>query len=519
MTQPTPAEPSTESTRAADSNPGTALLPRVLGPFDAIMIVVGGIIGSGIFLKVSDIATAVPSFSLIMAVWIIGGIVTLCGALALAELAAMLPHAGGPYVYLREAYGRPAAFLWGWAEFSIIRTGSLGSLACGTVIYFNAFLVSLQQQGIAPQWLADRLSSDPLHPGLSHFSQALLAVAAVLLLSWINIVGTRSSAGVQNLTTIIKVSFLGLIIVGPWLAASSARITPSPMNWPADPEFNFLKAMGIAMIAVFWPYDGWINIGPIAEEIKKPQRNVPLALGIGVLIVALIYVLANLSYHSVLSITEVQNTDAVARDLFKTLADREPESWLNWKWLAILAPLGVMVSTFGALNSNLLAGPRIYFSMARDGLFPRLIGDVHPRFRTPANAILAQTLWSVLQIILVFCITSTPKKAFGQLTDFVVLGGTIFYALTVAAVYVLRRKMPEVERPYRTWGYPFTPALYLTAAAGVAYGSLSSKDGVLQVIAVVSLLAVGMIIYAFFRNLEIIAAEKPARRRPKKRRR
>ena len=517
MTQPPQAENPADSATSSDNNPGTAHLPRVLGPFDAVMIVVGGIIGSGIFLKVSDIDSAVPSFSLIMAVWIVGGIVTLCGALALAELAAMLPHAGGPYVYLREAFGRPAAFLWGWAEFSIIRTGSLGSLACGTVIYFNAFLVSLKQQGFAPQWLVERLSSDPLHPGLSHFSQALLALAAVLFLSWVNIVGTRSSAGVQNLTTIIKVSFLGLIIVGPWLAASTARVARAPLACPADPEFNFLKGLGLAMIAVFWPYDGWINIGPIAEEIKKPQRNVPLALGVGVMIVALIYVLANLSYHSVLSITEVQNTDAVARDLFKSLAEREPDSWMNWKWLAVLAPLGVMVSTFGALNSNLLAGPRIYFSMARDRLFPRFIGDVHPRFRTPANAILAQTVWSLLQIVLVFCYTTTPKKAFGQLTDFVVLGGTIFYALTVAAVYVLRRKMPDAEKPYRTWGYPFTPALYLAAAAGVAYGSLSSDDGLLQVAAVISLLAVGMIIYAFFRNLEIIAAEKPTRHRKKRR--
>ena len=252
MTQNTPAPSSADST-ASTSPPGQALLPRVLGPFDAVMIVVGGIIGSGIFLKVSRIDTAVPSFSLIMAVWIVGGIVTLCGALALAELAAMLPHAGGPYVYLRAAYGRAAAFLWGWAEFAIVRTGSLGSLACGTVIYFNAFLISLKQQGYAPQWLAERLSTDAAHPGLSHFSQGLLAIAAVLLLSWVNIIGTRSSAWMQNLTTIIKVSFLGLIIIGPWLSSSAARITPAPLSWPVDTEFNFLKGVGLAMVALFWP--------------------------------------------------------------------------------------------------------------------------------------------------------------------------------------------------------------------------------------------------------------------------
>ncbi len=519
MTQTKPA-PSTADSTSASSNPGQALLPRVLGPFDAIMIVVGGIIGSGIFLKVSDIDTHVPSFGLILGVWIVGGIVTLCGALALAELAAMLPHAGGPYVYLREAYGRPAAFLWGWTEFAIVRTGSLGSLACGTVIYFNAFLLSIKQQDYAPQWLADRLGSG----GLSHFSQALLAIAAVLILSWVNIIGTRSSAWTQNVTTIIKVSFLGLIIVGPWLAGSSARITPSPTYWPLQPEFSFFKGVGLAMLAVFWPYDGWINIGPIAEEVKKPQRNVPLALGLGVLLVGVIYVSAILSYHSVLSIGEIQESKAVASDLFTTLAIREPDSWISWKWLAILASLGVMVSTFGALNSNLLAGPRIYFSMARDGLFPKLIGDVHPRFKTPANAILAQTIWSVLQIVIVFLVASDPKDAFGKLTNFVVLGGTIFYALTVAAVYVLRRKMPEAERPYRTWGYPLTPAIYLLAAIGVCWGALTEKDsetgnnvGQYQVIAVISLIAVGMLIYAFFRAGELAALNRSFRRKSKKR--
>ncbi|MCE9525677.1 MAG: amino acid permease [Planctomycetales bacterium] len=517
MTQTKPAPSSADST-AVISGPSHALLPRVLGPFDAIMIVVGGIIGSGIFLKVSRIDTAVPSFSLIMAVWIVGGIVTLCGALALAELAAMLPHAGGPYVYLRAAFGRPAAFLWGWTEFSIVRTGSLGSLACGTVIYFNQFLISLKQQGYAPEWLALRLGNDLEHPGMSHFSQALLAIAAVLFLSWVNIIGTRSSAWMQNVTTIVKVSFLGLIILGPWLAGSAARITPAPMVWPSDPNFNFFKMIGLAMIAVYWPYDGWINIGPIAEEVKKPQRNVPLALGIGVLVVTLIYVCANLSYHSVLSIGQVQKSSAVASELFNTLGDREPESWMNWKWLSILASLGVMVSTFGALNSNLLAGPRIYFSMARDGLFPRALAQVHPRFQTPTNAILAQTVWSLLQIIVVFCVTRTPKDAFDTLTDFVIQGGTIFYALTVAAVYVLRRKMPVADRPYRTWGYPVTPAVYLIAAAVVVYsGFTDPESGRYQILAVVSLMAVGLLIYAFFRSLEIGEVERAIRRKAKRR--
>jgi basic amino acid/polyamine antiporter, APA family len=233
--------------------------------------------------------------------------------------------------------------------------------------------------------------------------------------------------------------------------------------------------------------------------------------------VTLIYVLANLSYHSVLSISTVQKTEAVASELFNTLGDREPESWMNWKWLAILASLGVMVSTFGALNSNLLAGPRIYFSMARDGLFPKALANVHPRFQTPTNAILAQTVWSLLQIIVVFCVTRTPKDAFDTLTDFVIQGGTIFYALTVAAVYVLRRKMPVADRPYRTWGYPITPAVYLIAAAVVVYsGFADPKTGIWQILAVVSLLAVGLLVYAFFRSGELAELDRSIRRKSKR---
>ena len=489
---------------AAEIAPGKAILPRILGPFDAIMIVVGGIIGSGIFLKIDKIDSARGSygFASIMAVWIVAGIVTLCGALALAELAAMLPQAGGPYVYLREAYGRPAAFLWGWAEFSIIRTGSLGSLACGTVIYFNAFLISLKNAGYAPEWLAARLSDDAASPGLSHFSQGLLAVAGVLFLSWINIVGTRWSARTQNITTVIKVSFLLLLIFGPWFAPAASRVTPSPM-WPAEVGFPFWKAFGVAMLAVFWPYDGWINIGPVAEEVRRPERNVPIGLTVGMIVVILVYVGANVGYHQVLTIEQLSKSKAVAQEVFQKL---------DWKLLAILAPLGVMVSTFGALNSNLLAGPRIYFSMARDRLFPKFIADVHPRFKTPANAILAQTMWSLVQIVIVFSVAKDPKDAFDTLTDFVILGGTLFYALTVAAVYVLRRKMPAAERPYRTWGYPVTPALYLAAAIGIGISSTAEEPR--QVLVVISLLLVGLLVYAFFRNQEF--TRQPPSRPPHK---
>lgn len=477
------------------------VLPRVLGPFDAVTLVVGSIIGSGIFLKVSNIDQEVPYFGAIMAVWIVGGLATLCGSMSLAELAAMLPQAGGPYVYLREAYGRVTAFLWGWAEFSIIRTGSLGSLACGTVIYFNKMLVSAEDTKLLPSFLNDFVP-------LSHWTQAVVTVLAVLSLTWINAVGIRGAARTQNITTVIKVGFLLVLMLGPLLFGkwSTSNLPPTA---PATLSLDFFKAFGVAMVAVFWPYDGWINIGPVAEEVREPQRNVPLGLGVGVIVVMLVYLGANLGYHLCLPLDQIlepavqvegEEPRAIAADVFEKVLGR---------YGVPLAAAGVMISMFGALNSNLLAGPRIYFAMARDRLFPRVFSHVHPRYRTPLNAIMAQSAWSLTLIVIAFAIVPAPREAFNVLTDFVVLGGTIFYALVVGAVIVLRFKMPAAERPYRVWFYPLTPIIYLVVAALVV-GSMIlaslAKDAEpaarYQIPAVAGLMIVGLGLYAFFRRLE-----------------
>jgi basic amino acid/polyamine antiporter, APA family len=445
------------------------VLPRVLGPFDAITIVVGSIIGSGVFLKASVIARDLGTqhgFGPTILVWIVMGLVTLCGSLALAELAAMLPHAGGPYVYLREAYGRLWAFLWGWTEFWIVRTGSLGALACATVIYANSFLETLSQQGLLPEAI------DRIVP-LTHWSQCAVSIFLVMVCTTVNVIGTKWAAHLQNITAVVKVGFLVFLILGPLLLMKADTSNLAPM-WPTSLALPFWKAVGLATIAVMWPYDGWINIGPVAEEIKDPQRNVPRALTIGMLIVIAAYVGANMSYHLVLPMNGVASSPAVATDVTKVLLGPAGA------WVAALC---VMFSTFGALNSNLLCGPRIYFAMARDRLFPAAIRQVHPRFKTPANAVLAQMAWSLVLLLVAYAWTAappaaraavdstssliatpaTPGDAFDALTDFVIFGGSIFYAMAVGAVFVLRWKMPNVERPYRTWGYPITPALYLLA--------------------------------------------------------
>ncbi len=466
-------------------------LPRVLGLFDAVCIVVGSIIGSGIFLKVSSVdrALAPYGFLAIMGIWLFVGLVTLCGALALAELGAMFPHAGGPYLYLREAYGRLPAFLWGWTEFWVVRTGSVGALACATVLYFHQ-LIEL------PPW-----------------GQTLLAIGIVVGLSLINLFSTRWGAGVQGAATVAKVSFLAGLIVLPFLLR---RIDPANLqpllSWnDAQPsQLSFWKAIGIAMVAVLWPYDGWINLGPVAEDIREPQRNVPRGLGIGLGIVILVYLGANVSYHLTLTMSHLSQSSTVAADVFQVLFG--PIG-------AQIAALGVMCSTFGATNSNMITGPRIYLAIARDGLVPRWLHRIHPAYQTPANAIVAQAVWTVLLIVLfsvwkpgepqptpstnvahaVNQTISEPhsvqmKRAFDNLTDSVICAGLLFYGLTVSAVYVLRRTRPDAERPYKTWGYPLTPALLLLAYAGAFVSLLIDQPW--QTFSVLVLIASGVVYYS-----------------------
>jgi APA family basic amino acid/polyamine antiporter len=434
-------------------------LPRVLGPFDAVAIVVGGIIGSGIFLKPGIVARELDSFGLIISVWVVVGLITLCGALALAELAAMLPHAGGPYVYLREAFGRLPAFLWAWTEMSIIRTGSIGALAAATAIYLNE---------IVP---------------MSRAWQEVMALSIVLFLSAVNVVGTRWGAAVQNLTTVAKLGFLGFIIVLP-LAVSGGSSHTDAAIWPTTWAPGIWKSFGLAMIAVMWPYDGWINIAPVAEEIREPQRNVPLGLALGMAIVIAVYVLANVSYHAVLPVQAIAKSEAVAHDVCSALLG---------EGVGKFVALGVACSTFGAANSNLLAGPRIFFAMARDGLLPGAMRRVHGRWQSPANAIWAQAAWTVILLVAAYAWQPNPLRAFDALTDLVIFGGSLFYGLTVAAVIVLRRRHPEWNRPYRTLGYPLTPCIYLAGISAALVSMAMEKRN--ETLAGTTLIAAGVVFF------------------------
>jgi APA family basic amino acid/polyamine antiporter len=491
-------------------DPEPQRLPQVLGLFEATMIVVGSIIGSGIFLKISGIDSRLEpyGFLAIIGTWLFVGIITLCGSLALAELGAMFPHAGGPYLYIREAFGKLPAFLWGWTEFWVVRTGSVGALACATVLYFNKVM--------------------PLSP----VGQTVMAVAIIVGLAVVNLCSTKAGAGVQSAATVAKVTFLAGLIFLPFFFQTVNTKNLSPLwTMPNEPDAlsAFFKALGLAMVAVLWPYDGWINLGPVAEDIRDPKRNVPRAMAIGLGTVILVYLGANLSYHLVLPVRHLATSDTVAADVFQQMFG--PIG-------AKIAALGVMISTFGATNSNMITGPRIYLAIARDGLVPRWLQRIHYRRLTPANAILMQAVWATLLVLLFsfwdpgaattaddansantgvtqVAVTETSaeehsrrmKKAFDNLTDAVISAGLIFYGMAVSAVYVLRWTQPEIPRPYKTWGYPVTPALLLLAYTGAFVSVLVEKWT--QTVGVLVLIGAGMV---YFFVASAFRQKNPAKR-------
>lgn len=428
--------------RLETSENPTPSLRRALGPVMAIAIVVGNVIGSGIFAKPGRIASEAGRFDLIIAVWIVGGILCLLGALCFAELATMLPHAGGLYVYLREAYGKLTAFLFGWQEFLFNRPASTAALS---MIFVGSLDIALK--GVE----------------FSLLETLALAVALQVLAAGINVVGVLWGGSVQAATTLVKSGFVAFVAVLPFLLELGGQdvIQTSNFSTTITPVSDSVSTqIAAVLLAVMWAYNGWHGIAPVAEEIRNPQRNIPVALfgGIGLLI--LLYLGANLAYHAVIPISEMAiplNQEHVAELMVTRLLG---------EWGGKLMAAGVMVSTLGAINSNLLLGPRVPFAMGRDQVFFPILGTVHARFRTPAVAILVQgSLGVVLVLISAVLVEHVEyfqrKSVFSLLTDCIIFVSSIFYALSVGAVLVLRRKHPDKERPYRTLGYPVTPILYI----------------------------------------------------------
>jgi len=397
-------------------------LPRKLGLFSAVTVLIGSTIGSGIFRSSAGIAARIPDERLFLAAWIVGGVCVLAGALTYAELASALPRTGGVFVYLREGFGRLPAFLFGWAELTIVRASALGAIATVFAEYF------LRMLGLGVK------NNDTVH---------YVAAASILLVAFFNFVGVHIGALIQNLTASAKYVALLLLVLASFLLDGASS---SPNLTSADTTSASVSLFGLALISILWVYDGWADLTFVSGEVRTPERNLPVALIVGTLAVIAIYLAANLAYVHVLRIGEIANSQLVAADVAQRVVGNVGVK---------LVSLAVMISAFGTLNGSIMTGPRIFFAMADEGLFFKKVAAVHPRLKTPYVAIwLAAAMGAAFVMV----------RNFEQLADTFVLGIWPFYAGGAAAVYVLRRKRPDLVRPYRVWGYPLTPAIFLVAA-------------------------------------------------------
>jgi amino acid transporter len=475
----------------------------------ATAVVVGTVIGSGVFKKPQSIAANVPHFGLAATVWVLGGLLVLLGALAYAEVAVLFPRAGGNYVFLREAYGRLFGFLWGWVEFWIIRSASLAALA-------TIFTESLNDV------LRNRAFQETigLAPGteMGFWPQKWLTVAVLFGLAWVNVRGVRWGGGLQLFITLIKVGSLLAIIALPFVVfglsgPGSTAPKPEPDNlqpmWPGSWAEVSFAGLGTALLGVLWAYHGWMNIAPVAEEVHRPQRNIPLSLLAGVGIIIFLYLGANLAYYLIIPRPEMAQMKELTPQERQAKSPEALENHNNTVAIGfsrrLLGPIGaaaaaaaVMCSVFGALNGNLLVGPRLLYAMGDDGLAPAALRRLHARYHTPALAIWVLAGWAALLILTVALLThlgklDKEKSHFDMLTDFAMFGAVIFETMAVVSIFVFRWRLPNVERPYRCWGYPVVPALYVVLPAFVLVNMFARQT--IEALSGLGFIAAGVAVY------------------------
>jgi APA family basic amino acid/polyamine antiporter len=423
-------------------------LPRRLGMLDATAIVIGIVIGSGIFVLPNLIARNLPSASAILTVWVVAGVLSFFGALAYAELGAMLPATGGQYIYLREAYGPQCAFVCGWTFMLAVLAGGSAWLAVTFSIYAGYFLP------------------------LTAVTAKMLSVALIAVLSAINYVGVQEGAWVQRTFTSLKIAGL-LVLVGAGLLSSH---TAAPLVAPPAAGMHF----GVAMAACLMAYNGWSYVSFVAGEVRDPHKNLLRSLVVGMAAVMVLYVSANVAYLKVMTVAQIAATDRVGADLAtRTLGPIG----------GTLVSLTVLLSIIGAVNGCILTGARIPFAQARDGLFFARFGEIHPRFQTPGFAIFLSGIWTAILVL---------TGSYETLYSYSILAAWIFYTMTVAAVFVLRRKMPDAPRPYRMWGYPFT--LWIFVAVSVWFMADALVTQTRPSLMALVIVAAGLLSYRMWRR-------------------
>lgn len=445
-------------------------LKRELGIWSAAAIVIGTVIGSGIFLVPSSMVKSVGSPMMVFAVWIAGGMLSLFGALSYAELAAALPEAGGEYVYLREAYGPLWGFIYGWTQMWVAKSGSIAAFATGFFIYLANFRPELEHV-----WAVVPLPIGEAGRPLEIRYGQLLAMGVIAILAIINYFGARVGGDVQVAVTLAKVGLIGAIILFGLVTqhGSAANYTTSV----AAP--GGVAGFFAALVAALWAYDGWNNVSMVASEVRNPRRNLPLALIAGTCAVIVIYLLANFAYFHVLPAQAVASTDRVAGEMMRRIFGSRGAGAVS-----IIA----MISIFAGLNGSILSGSRVPFAMARDGLFFRRVGFVHPDHRTPAVSILVLCAWSAVLVL---------SGRYDQLYTYVIFASVILYGMATAAVIVLRFKRPDMARPYRTLGYPVVPIAFVLGIACLVVSTLrhSPRESLMGLV----LICLGLPFYFFWK--------------------
>ncbi len=463
MAQPSTAQPAV----AAHHEPS---LVRGLSLTDSVMLLAGGIIGSGIFLTAGPIASAVRTPLFFLGVWLAGGLISLLACFAFAEMGAMFPEAGGQYVYLREAYGEFPAFLYGWMIFTVGQSGTIAALAVGFAEYFGSVLpVASAHVPIATifGWTLTR----------GH----LVSICSIVLLTAINVLGLKRGSALINVATWAKFAAIGLFIVlglaighGHWSNYAVSIPASQPMSLGA-----MISGFGVALIGVFWAFDGWVYITWVAGEIKNPQRVLPRAMVMGVLVVGVIYLAVNAVYLYALPITAVAKEETVAHAAAAVLLGGSAARWLS----AVIA-----LSCFGAMSCAILSSARVSFAMARDGAFFHAMGRVHRRYRTPAFSLISLSAWAAVLAL---------SGSFDQLYTYVMFMMVLSYTAAVAGLFVLRRTHPDLPRPYRCTGYPYLPALYVLVAGAWALNSVVTRPK--ETLIGIAIVFLGAPFYLFWR--------------------
>jgi len=411
-------------------------LVRGLSLLDSVLLLAGGIIGSSIFLTAKDIAGPLPHPLLFLLVWALGGVISLCACVAFAELGSMFPDSGGQYVYLREAYGDLPAFLYGWMLFSVANGGTIAALSVASAAYLGRIVPLIAQEHVV-------FSAAGIVLTRAH----VVALISIIGVTWINVVGLRWGTILQNLATWAKFAAMAAFVIfgfaigkGDWHHFAAA---PGESLGLGLSPGQLISAFGVALIAVFWAYDGWVYITWVSGEVKEPRRNVPLAMVLGVIVVGVIYMTMNMTYVYALPLSEVAKHETIAHAAATALFSPAAALWLS----ALIA-----VSCFGAMASCTLSGARVYFAMARDGAFFQKMAQVHPQWRTPAFSLIGQGIWGAIL---------TVSGRYDQLYTYVMFGMVLSYTMTVIGLFILRWKRPDIPRPYRCTGYPWLPAIYV----------------------------------------------------------